>query len=173
MASELKLNPIDTNLLDRLLALPAFQAQEESLRGVDLPDRDRLPVLVLPPELLPFSEELAFWVHLRAFQDLLVLMVSYFELRHGPGGWAIPYASKPRDEFEALQQQLEFDEGWENSFPACLVVIKPSEGWRAALGSVVKTGVLGISVTDAKSVYPMRLQPGQIEDLAHFLGSSA
>ncbi|GMU58036.1 MAG: hypothetical protein AMXMBFR33_71820 [Candidatus Xenobia bacterium] len=171
MAKKLNLKPIDPDLLDRLFAVPAFQPQPDSLRSVELPGRERLSVMVLPPDQLPFSTELAYWIHLRAFQDALVLMLNYFELRLGPGGWAIPYAYEPQNEFEALQQQLGFDEGWENSFPACMVVITPGDGWRAALESAARTGALGVTVTGAESVYPVRLQEWQMEELALFLAA--
>jgi hypothetical protein len=162
--------PRKKNLLDRILKLPAYEPSEDDLGCLEAPGREPLPVLVLPENQLPFSPELAYWTHLRAVQGKLVLMICYFALEHGPGSWAIPYARKPKDEFEALQQELKFTEGWENSFPACMIVITLTEGWRAALESVMKGGALGISVAHAKSLYPMRLQDSQLEELGLLLG---
>lgn len=152
-------------MLQRRVEDLAWEAPDESVRVRDLPDRGPTAVLRLPPQLLEFTPDLGYWVHLRPFPELVALLILKFELAEGPGQWAIPAAYQPRDPMETLLRDLKFDEGWENSTPAMLVSIPLTPTWRSALKIVVDTGELALTVVGGETVFPVRLQELQLEEL--------
>lgn len=157
-----------TSLEQRLEHL-GWEVPEEAIRTLEVPGRGTLTALRLPPQMLEFGPELGYWCHLKVLRERLALLISSFRLANGPGDWAIPLQYKPRNENEALIQDLGFDEGWENSAPGPLVWLELTPGMRDALRYVTESGSLGLTVVGGTSIYPMTLQPGQIEDLTSAL----
>lgn len=153
-------------MLQRRVEDLAWEAPDESVRVRALGDGGATAVLRLPPQLLEFTPDLGYWIHLKPFPELVALLILKFELSDGPGEWAVPGPYSPRGPMETLIHDLKFDEGWENSTPAMLVSIPLTPTWRSALEIVVDTGELALTVVGGETVFPVRLQESQLEELS-------
>lgn len=128
-----------------------------------------VPLLSLPAEQLEFNSQLGFWPHLKILTDGLnqrwfVLQLASFELANGPGhDWAIPFAYEPRDEDEAIRQELGFDEGWEESRYEHPLLFDQS--WTDFFAGIVHAEMLALTVEGAGSCYPVRFQSWQLQEL--------
>ncbi len=153
-----------SSALQRRVEALGWEAPDESIRVRDVPGREMMAVLRLPPHLLEFSPELGYWCHLKAFPERVALLIFTYRLSQGLGSW-VDYPEPPQNETEALFGDLGFNEGWQNSTPTLLVSIELTPNWMAALKQVAETGELGLTVVGGTSIYPVTLQPEQVEEL--------
>ncbi len=143
-------------------------------RSIEIPGDDDFPVLQLPADQLRYATErgypVTFSPRVHAGKPLLFVQVESFETAtHADAGWAIPAAYTPTTDDQRLSQALEFDEGWEDAQFECAFICDDRFAvfWRAAL----QRKRFGLTVPDAKSLYPVALGEREQEPLTEILAA--
>jgi hypothetical protein len=137
-------------------------------RRFEIPGDDAFPALVLPADKLVFSGTRAFPLSFETDGDHLFAAISSFDLKEGPGGWAIPLAYEPKDDAQRVRKLLGFDEGWEQAAPECLLVCDAD--WRPFWREVFGRKRFGITVVGGESLYPNKIGDREARPLTLFLG---
>ena len=100
--------------------------------------------------------------------DHLFVQVSSFDLKEGPGGWAIPMAYEAKDDPQRVRKLLGFDEGWEDAAPECLLVCDAA--WRPFWRDVMQRKRFGLTVAGGQSLYPNKIGDRESAPLAAYVG---
>lgn len=138
------------------------------VRRFEIPGDDAFPALMLPADRLAFSGARAYPIAFAAAADHLFMQVSSFNIKEGPGGWAIPMAYEPKDDAQRVRKLLGFDEGWEQAAFECLLVC--DAGWRPFWRDVLGRKRFGITIVGGESLYPNKIGDREAGPLTAFLG---
>ena len=106
-------------------------------------------------DTVTFSGARAYPVSFATDGDNLFVQVSSFDLKEGPGGWAIPMAYEPADDAGRVRKLLGFDEGWEQAAFECLLVCDGA--WRPFWRDVMSRKRFGLTVVGGQSLYPNKI----------------
>jgi len=151
-----------------LIARTHGSADPAWTRRFEIPGDAEFPALVLPADGVAFSAQRAYPVSFETDGAHLFVQVSSFDLKEGPGGWAIPTAYEPSDDAQRVRQLLGFDEGWENAAFERLLVCDAA--WRPFWRDVLGRKRFGITVVGGESLYPNKIGERESKPLAAFLG---
>jgi hypothetical protein len=160
----MRLSPADLELVVRTHG----RADLAWTRRFEIPGDAEFPALVLPADRIAFSPERAYPVSLATDGDHLFAQVSSFDLKEGPGGWAIPMAYEAKDDAQRVRKLLGFDEGWEDAAPECLLVCDAA--WRPFWRDVMQRKRFGLTVVGGQSLYPNKIGDRESAPLATYVG---
>ncbi len=150
--------------MDQLSKAGALTLDDSHFRPHDVEGYGTLPLLELPTAAVDFNDQSGYWISLAPFRRsdgarLLIGQIHTFNLEEGVGGWAIPMAYEPADDYQALVKTLGFDEGWELSRGGTMLAVPVTEAISRVLALALEQDRLVLTVVDGKSLYPMSLVP--------------
>jgi len=151
-----------------LIARTHGHADPAWTRRFEIPGDAEFPALVLPADNVVFSGERGYPVSFATDGDHLFVQVSSFDLKDGPGGWAIPMAYQPKDDSARVRKLLGFDEGWEGAAFECLLVCDVA--WRPFWRDVLERKRFGLTVVGGQTLYPNKIGERETAPLAAFVG---
>jgi hypothetical protein len=158
-----RLSPDEVDLIIRTHG----RADPACARRFEIPGDAEFPALVLPADSVMFTGARAYPISFETDGVHLFVQVASFDLKEGPGGWAIPTAYEPKDDAQRVRKLLGFDEGWENAAHECLLVCDAA--WHPFWMDVLARRRFGLTVVGAQSLYPNKIGDREAAPLTAFL----